>query len=411
MTMRGLREGRATMKGQGRTPALVALAIAVIVLVVGLAALFSRRAPDVAQPPPPATAPSLSPVAPSEPDPTSQTAGDPSLTMSSPADGTPADGTPPDGTPADGSATAGPAPAYARVRCPAPSVTVHDSAELSTALASARPGDVIEVSPGTYPGEFRLAASGTRQQPIWLCGTPAGILDGGNVRGGYVLHLDKASYVRVVGLAIRNGQKGVMADTVSHSVLQDLRVEHIGDEGIHLRRGSSDNLVIANAVADTGLRRDKFGEGIYVGSAKSNWCEISGCEPDRSDRNVIAENVLGPTTSENIDVKEGTTGGFLLRNRLDGSGVTAADSVVDVKGRAWLIEGNTVSAAPADAFQTHEIIPGWGAGNRFSGNSVASRAPGASGGYVVALANAPDNIVTCDNAGPSGMDITKAGCR
>ena len=34
---------------------------------------------------------------------------------------------------------------------------------------------------------------------------------------------------------------------------------------IHLRSRSTDNAVLDNHVSNTGLRRDKFGEGIYVG--------------------------------------------------------------------------------------------------------------------------------------------------
>ncbi|MGH9187273.1 MAG: hypothetical protein ACRD0U_15885 [Acidimicrobiales bacterium] len=53
----------------------------------------------------------------------------------------------------------------------------------------------------------------------------------------------------------------------------------IGDEAIHLRAFSTDNLAIGNTIRNTGLRRDKFGEGIYVGSAVSNWEKHSGGEP------------------------------------------------------------------------------------------------------------------------------------
>ena len=74
-----------------------------------------------------------------------------------------------------------------------------------------------------------------------------------------------------MGFTVRNGQKGVMLDGSSNSILQQLTVEDIGDEGIHLRAGSSDNQVLDNTVRRTGLRKQQYGEGIYVGTAKSNW--------------------------------------------------------------------------------------------------------------------------------------------
>src|SRR5690606_741879 len=102
------------------------------------------------------------------------------------------------------------------------------------------------------------------------------------------------------GLTIADGQKGVMVDGGQHNVLQGLTVEQIGDEGIHLRSHSSDNLVLDNVVRETGLRKPKFGEGIYVGSAESNWCEYTGCAPDRSDRNVVEGNTIESVPSEAV---------------------------------------------------------------------------------------------------------------
>ena len=134
----------------------------------------------------------------------------------------------------------------------------------------------------------------------------------------------------------------------------------IGDEAIHLRNFSTDNVVSDNEISRTGLRREKFGEGVYIGTAVSNWCTISNCRPDRSDRNVVVGNRIDTTTAEAVDIKEGTTGGLVEDNVFDGSALSGADSWVDVKGTAWLIQGNTGTASPRDGFQTHEILEGWG---------------------------------------------------
>jgi len=98
------------------------------------------------------------------------------------------------------------------------------------------------------------------------------VLDGGEVKSGYGLHLDGVSYWRLVGFSVTDAQKGVVLDGTSHTVVQGLSVHQIGDEGIHVRSASSANLIIANLRPQHRLRKAKFGEGIYIGSANSNWC-------------------------------------------------------------------------------------------------------------------------------------------
>jgi len=301
---------------------------------------------------------------------------------------------PPSGTPspsASPSETAAAAPA----ECGEPTLLVSSEDELTTALAAAAPGDVIVLAPGTYVGNFVASVSGTASEPIALCGTADSILDGGDVEKGYVFHLDGAEYWSLSGFAVTNGQKGVMADTTVGSVIEGLTVSRIGDEAIHLRNFSVDNVVRGNTISDTGNRKPKFGEGVYIGTAESNWCDISGCEPDRSDRNVVEENVISDTTSESVDIKEGTTGGVLRNNTFDGSSLEGdADSWVDVKGNGWLIEGNVGTNSHTDGFQVHEILDGWGTDNTFKNNSATVN----GGGFGFSLTPVRDNVVECSNA-------------
>ena len=171
-------------------------------------------------------------------------------------------------------------------------------------------------------------------------------------------------------------------------------MEEIGDEAVHLRRESTEYVVRGLTIRGTGQRKDKFGEGVYVGTAESNWCDISGCEPDRSDGNFVLDNRIGPTTSEGVDIKEGTSGGVVAGNILDGSGLVAADSWVDVKGNGWLVLGNHGSRSPQDGFQTHVVEDGWGQGNVFRDN-VADLAGGSGVGFY--LHRDVPNTVACDN--------------
>lgn len=295
------------------------------------------------------------------------------------------------------------------VRCQEPTVTVGTARELTAALGAARPGAVIALRAGVYAGRFVARTSGTATAPITLCGSADAILDAGGKSNGYVLHLDGASYWRVSGFTVRNGQKGVMADRVQHTIISGLTVAAIGDEAIHLRRASSDNQVVGNVIRGTGLRSKRYGEGIYVGTAQSNWSSVTGGAPDRSDRNVISGNTISGTTAEAVDLKEGTTGGKLVGNTFDGASITAADSAVDVKGNEWLISGNVVTNSPVDGFQTHRILSGWGDRNVFTANVVRSTKK--TGGYVVALRPLLANVVRTDNTGPAGMQTSPATSR
>ncbi|NAZ74483.1 hypothetical protein GTQ99_03470 [Kineococcus sp. T13] len=290
------------------------------------------------------------------------------------------------------------------VTCPAPTARVTSAAELSEALQDARPGDVVHLADGTYEGNFAATASGTADDPVWLCGGRGAVLDAGGPKEGYGFHLDGASHWRLVGFTVRNAQKGVVADGSTGSVLQDLLVERIGDEAIHLRSHSTRNSVLRNTVRDTGLRREKFGEGVYVGSAQSNWEKYGAGGPDRSDGNVVAWNDIARTTSESVDVKEGTTGGLLLENVFDGTGMVESDSWVDVKGNGWTVRGNTGRNTPDQGFQTHRILDGWGAGNTFDDN-VLDVPDGAVAIYV----HDPDvtgNVITCSNRDSGGHPVT-----
>jgi hypothetical protein len=298
------------------------------------------------------------------------------------------------------------------VTCPAPTVRVGTSAELQAALDTARPGTVIGLADGVYEGTFAATGAGTGNAPIWVCGGRDAVLRGPGADDGTVFHLRQARFWRLQGFTVRDGKKGIMADDTSDSVLQDLTVTGIGDEAVHLRTHSTANVVRGLTISDTGLREEKFGEGVYVGSAESNWCDLTACGPDRSDRNVVVGNTISRTTAEAVDVKEGTTGGVVADNTFDGAGLRGdADSWVDVKGNGWLVQANRGTAAVKSGFEVNVAVEGWGTGNTFDANVADLRGSGGAGsdgagpdgsGYGIELREGTDgptagNRVTCSN--------------
>ncbi len=277
--------------------------------------------------------------------------------------------------------------------CPAATTTVTTAAALTSALKAAKAGTHIQLQPGTYKGKFVLSSSGTAAAPIYVCGPTSAILDAGSTKSGYVFQVKDASYVHLVGFTATDGQKGVVTDTVPHSEITGLTVTKIGDEAIHLRTNSTYDVVSNNIVSNTGQHSGKYGEGIYVGSAKSNWCTYTDCNPDRSDNDQVLNNHISATTAESVDIKEGTTGGVLSGNTFDGAKTTSADSWVDVKGNNWTISANTGTTSTKDGFQTHQILSGWGQNNTFSANQANVNGPG----YGFDLTPVAGNVVACNN--------------
>lgn len=275
-------------------------------------------------------------------------------------------------------------------------ISVSSASALKNALARAQPGDTIRLAPGVYDGHFTAATSGTSTAPVTLCGPRSAVLDGGGISSGYTLHLDHASWWRVEGFTIKGGQKGLVADGSDYDILSGLFVHSIGDEAIHLRDFSSHDVVRDSVIRNTGLLVPKFGEGIYVGSAHKNWCRYSSCRPDASDGDVIEGNDIAGTAAENVDIKEGTSGGQIIGNHFSGTGMvaSAATAWVNVKGNDWTVTKNTGVDSIKDGFQVHQVYPGWGIGNVFRLNDAQVNGPGH--GFDVENHHL-HAVVACDN--------------
>lgn len=258
--------------------------------------------------------------------------------------------------------------------------SVTDTSELERALAAARPGDTIRMAAGAYEPVV-ISRSGTPAAPITLTGPPGAAITGSGT--GYSLHLDGASHWQLVGFTVSGGGKGVMTDGSTGLLLDSLTVSDTGDEAVHFRGGSSDNTIQRSTIRNTGLNQPEFGEGVYVGSAKSNWKKYSGGQPDLSMNNRVVGNTFERITAENVDVKEETGGTLIAGNRFDGSAISGenfADSVVDVKGYDSTVTGNvTTGNAPAlkNIIETHVITEPEtsGCGNRIENNRVEGFRP------------------------------------
>jgi hypothetical protein len=154
---------------------------------------------------------------------------------------------------------------------------------------------------------------------------------------GYGLWLNGAQYWNLTGFTIDTASKGIVLDASPHVTITNVEVRNIGDEGVHFCKGSSAGVIKNSYVHDTGQNQPGYGEGVYIGSAKSIWaCWAGSTGVDASDNVQVLNNRIGPNVAaEGLDIKEGTNNGIVTGNSFNGIGSqneNAADSAIDVKG-------------------------------------------------------------------------------
>jgi chitodextrinase len=255
-------------------------------------------------------------------------------------------------------------------------VNVSTAAQLQAALANAAPGQTIKLAAGTYHGSFVTQKAGTAAQPITLTGPANAVLINDGPTGdapscpaptagwdsGYGLWLFNSPYWNLTGFTVAESKKGIVLDNSHHTTVDGVYVHHVEEEAVHFRRSSADSVIRNSQITDTGLVQPGFGEGVYIGSAGSNWsCHGNSGGVDKGDRVQVTGNRIGPNiAAEPIDVKEGTFNGVIRGNTFNGTGITgenSADSWIDVKGIGYTIEDNTGTfSSPgvfANGYETH----------------------------------------------------------
>ncbi|MET0132326.1 MAG: cellulose binding domain-containing protein [Kibdelosporangium sp.] len=322
-----------------------------------------------------------------------------------------------------------------------PTVNVSTAAQLRAALANATAGQTIRLAAGTYRGSFTTQRAGTASQRITLAGPANAVLVNDGPSGtapscpvptvgwdsGYGLWLSDAPYWNLTGFTVAESKKGIILDNSHHTTIDGVHVHHVDEEAVHFRRSSADSVIRNSQITDTGLVQQGYGEGVYIGSANSNWtCHGNSGGVDRSDRVQVTGNRIGPNiAAEPIDVKEGTHNGVIRGNTFDGRGISgqnSADSWIDVKGIDYTIEDNTGTfTGPgtfAHGYETHNpgTTPSFlnGCGNVWRNNRSDL---GGVGGYAINITSTAKcagnpNVVYASNTvtravrGLTNVDVT-----
>jgi nitrous oxidase accessory protein len=153
--------------------------------------------------------------------------------------------------------------------------------DLQAAINAAQPGDVIEIPPGVYQGNFVIGKSVTLQGKNWP------VLDANNQ--GHVIEINNAPYVTIRGLVIRNSgtrldkeDAGIAVKDSPYTVIKNNRLENtlfgiLVDNSAHSR-------LIGNVIGAKNLDVAARGDGIRVWYSENT--KVIGNRVDRG-RDVV----------------------------------------------------------------------------------------------------------------------------
>ena len=262
-------------------------------------------------------------------------------------------------------------------------IIVSDAAELQNAFRNVKAGDEIILRPGIYEADpasgqwkaFLAEANGTPDQHIILRsadpGCPAEIC--GNTPDKKCALTIRGSYWEIRDLKISTACKGIFLEQSEHSIISGCEVCNIGDEAIHIIDNSSYNLVDSCRIHDTGKTTPKYGEGVYIGSAKNATDYGFECH-----YNTVRSCIFGPNiAADHVDIKEYTHGNLVEYCTFDGTGMqgeNGGDSFVEIKGNDAIVRYNIGHRNGCEkqlyGFDLNVQLEGWGQNNKIYDNTL-----------------------------------------
>ncbi len=246
---------------------------------------------------------------------------------------------------------------FSAVRSERNLVYVSTGEELQQALQNAVPNQEIvitaegQLSAGSTletsgkEGVFYFSnASGTEEQPIVLRSENSVSLSGSSLSEGAVLEL-AGDYWEVRDLNLTTAAYGLVLDSASHNVIENIDISDVGLRGIHLKNDSDDNVILSSEVTNIGAEAGEgegFGEAVAIGSSPSEWDVAPNLEDDSSlnQNNRLVNLSLGPNVSgELLHIHAGTNNTSVFSVDFDSRDLNgAADAPAAV-----IVSGNNTS--------------------------------------------------------------------
>jgi hypothetical protein len=180
-------------------------------------------------------------------------------------------------------------------------------ATLRSYLASAQPGDIIQVS-GTYnisDGTIATSKSGSAGKYITIRGTGSGATFNFTASAGNAAVHIKHNYYKLENVTINANSKSnkVLLIEASHGFITNVTGKNSLSEAVKIRKNSQYWLISNTTVQNAGLS-GKFGEGFYVGDADQNW--TTSPNADKSGYLTFLNCSAIKTKNDGFDFKEGT---------------------------------------------------------------------------------------------------------
>jgi hypothetical protein len=302
-------------------------------------------------------------------------------------------------------------------------VRVSDSASLASAMASAKPGDRIELASGSYtlPAR-RFSLVGTAAAPITIAAAPGATA---TIEGGtntFSMQLDRCEYLTVSGLRFaKRGPTTMRALNVTDSNHVQIVGNWIGPGGegqhdaspIHFGadgsgRTNNHNLVANNTIYATAGHLASH--CVYFGSGGGTDIQIVG-----NDLHFAGPASVFPAMIQFNPGNEGTYRGVVIRGNTltsdtGGGGGFALNAVSDIE-----IANNTLRLKRDASGKGGAVVETWRDGNpsgqvsglRFHDNDVAYDSP-ARGGRASFVVDAPTQASFANNRW-TGVPLNKEG--
>jgi nitrous oxidase accessory protein len=173
--------------------------------------------------------------------------------------------------------------------------TIVNPAQFAAALADAKPGATLRLSPGIYRGQITIATAALK-----LVGSDGVVIDGGRAGNAVTIAADN---VELHNLTIRNSGRDLAKDDAvvllreaHQSTVEACRIEARAF-GIYVRAGGGNRIVSNQIRGDLTLTRSQRGNGIHLWHTEAN--EVvgnrvidvrDGLYLSFADRNLISDN-------------------------------------------------------------------------------------------------------------------------
>lgn len=263
-------------------------------------------------------------------------------------------------------------------------------------LTVAQPGDVINLTPGTYVGDLSSVRSGTAEAPITIQGPATAIVKGvKNTRLFNITH----SYLTLDGFTM-DGLRGdpTLATGYSESLIYVSSAEpNVGQTGLKFLRLTLKNAgrvcvrmrylvrkteigfstlsncgVVDYALAGGG----EAGEGIYLGTPTSQLADGRNptADPDASTENWFHDNVMDTQGSDCFEIREAADANIIEKNKCTGQTNSPA---VNVRGNNNVIRSNEIYGGNTAGIRLGSDIEGVGVNNEAYDNYIHDTTKGA----------------------------------